>query len=74
MELLNDALGESDVQLREDAFRLVSYITHGDDAMDAEPAVVGVPVMQPSMPVLEQAPAAFVMSQARGTSDAVATS
>jgi FlaA1/EpsC-like NDP-sugar epimerase len=55
LELVNGALGESDERLRNEAFRLVSYITVGDDAIGDQPASVGVPVMHVRMPAVEVA-------------------
>ncbi len=72
--LLNGALGVSDARLRDDAFRLVSYITHGDVTVDANPASVGVPVMQPAMPAVEVDPAGYSMSPTHDSSEALATS
>jgi hypothetical protein len=72
LALLSGALGETDDRLREEAFRLVSYIADGDGAIEADPVGPGVPVMQRSAPAgeLTQA-AAFIASRESG--DAIPT-
>ena len=74
LELLNAALGVSDERLRQEAFGLVGYITHGDDEVEAHPEFVDMPVMQAATPAVEAAPIAYAIPNVRDSSDAVRTS
>ena len=73
LALLSGALGESDDRLRDEAFRLVSYITRGDGGIEAEQAGPGMPVMQPSAPAGELTHAAAFIA-ARESGEAIPTS
>lgn len=73
LELLTGALGESDKQLREEAFRLVAHIADADEAPDANLAAISPQVTPTSNPVVTLTLAALAPLISRESGEGVAT-